>query len=75
MTPELKEALIKDAKELGLDLIEDNVKKSVEFFFMAIPKIAAESENKIDDAIAQFLPLVKPMLMELVDKLDGEEDL
>lgn len=73
MTPELKEALKKNAKEIGLNLLEDNVKKTVNFIFDAIPQIAAETDTPIDDALAQFLPLAKPIVMEFIDKIDGEE--
>ena len=73
MKPELKEKLKQNAKDMGLNMAEDSVKKALEFFFMAMPEIAKETENVIDDAVVQFLPLAKPMLMELIDKIDGQE--
>ena len=73
MNEELKAKLMEEAKKEGLNLAEDSVKKTIEFLFAAFPQIAAASENKIDDAVIPFLGLAKPLVMDLVDKIDGEE--
>lgn len=74
MNEELKEELKGEAKAVGLDLAEDSVEKVVEFIFAAFPKIAAATDNKVDDSIVPFLALAKPMIMDLVDKIDGKEN-
>lgn len=73
MTEELKKELKEEAKKRGLDFAEESVKKTAEFLFDAFPKIAAATDNKVDDAVVPFLGLAKPMVMDLIDKIDGEE--
>lgn len=74
MTEELKAELKEEARAMGLDLAEETVEKAVEFLFAALPKIAASTSNQVDDAIVQFLPLAKPIIMELIDKIDGKTE-
>lgn len=73
MNEELKKKLLEDAKSEGLNLAEENVKKIAKFLFKIIPELAKETETSIDDHLAPFLVLAEPMVMELIDKIDGEE--
>lgn len=59
-------------KEKGLDFAEEQVKSIVEGVFDFIEFTVKESENKYDDAVVAFLPLLKNLLLEQVDKIDGE---
>lgn len=59
-------------KEQGLDLAEDVAKKLAEALFVYVEKKAIESENKYDDLLLAVLPKVKPLVLDLLDKIDGE---
>ena len=65
----LKEIL----KEEGLDLAEDTVALAVKAVFNALPKIAKETENTVDDALVGIIEVLKPTVYAWVDKIDGEE--
>lgn len=57
------------AKKLGLDALE---KAIFELVIPYIDDVIQKSENKIDDSAWGAL---RPMLLEMIDKLDGEKDL
>lgn len=65
--------LLEKLKTAGLDVAEDAAIKVVESVFDWVTESAAASENKIDDIIAAFIPQVKPMILEAIDKIDGQE--
>ena len=65
--------LVDKLKANGLDLAEDAAKVAVESIFDWVAESATASENKIDDVIAPLLPILKPHIMEMIDKIDGEE--
>jgi len=64
----LKEIL----KEEGLDLAEETVSLAVKAVFNALPKIAKETENTIDDALVGIIEVLKPTVNAWIDKIDGE---
>lgn len=66
--------LIDAAKPHGLELAEDAAKKLVEVVFDWVAESAAQSENKFDDVIAPLIPVLKPVIMEQLDKIDGSQE-
>ena len=60
-------------KKHGLDLAEDVTREIAIKLFEALPEIAEVTETKVDDAIMSALPMMKPFLMEMIDKIDGKE--
>lgn len=73
-----KEEILKmvadEFKAKGLDIAEDLAVNAVEAVFDVIPKITAATENTLDDMAVPVLALIKPKIMELLDKIDGEDD-
>jgi len=65
--------LLDDLKGKGLDLGEDAAKLVVESVFDWVSAEALKSENKVDDLLLAVMPVVKPMIMDLLDKIDGKE--
>ena len=60
-------------KEKGLDLAESQVEALVHGVFECIELVVKKTDNKIDDAVIGFLPQLKDIVLEKVDKIDGEE--
>ena len=69
---DFKKELIEELKDKGIDLAEQLAKGAVEAVLDAAVKYAAASENKIDDILLALIPVIKPVIIEWVDKLDGE---
>lgn len=66
-------ALLEKLKDQGLDLAEDAAGLLVEAVFDWVGESALMSETKFDDLLAGVLPVVKPHVLALIDKIDGEE--
>lgn len=60
-------------KDQGLDVAEDAAKMAVGCILDWLAESAMKSDNKLDDIISPLLPIVKPHIMDMVDKIDGEE--
>lgn len=69
----LKNELMASLKAKGLNIAEESLKLIVEELFDFISKAVIKSENKYDDLLLAVLPIAKPKIMELLDKIDGEE--
>jgi hypothetical protein len=67
--------IVEELKKEGLDIAEDVAIKVVHVLFNVLEKAAVQSENKYDDLIIPLIPIIKPMVLKLVDKIDGKEDL
>jgi len=65
--------LLDDLKAKGLDMGEDVAKELVISVFDWLSAEVAKTDNKVDDLLLAVLPVVRPMLMDLIDKIDGEE--
>jgi len=65
--------LLDDLKSKGLDMGEDVAKELVISVFDWLSAEVAKTDNKVDDLLLAVLPVVRPMLMDLIDKIDGEE--
>ena len=69
LTEELKTKLLAAAKSEG----EDLAKEAVKIIFPLIQKLVLETENKIDDMLVALLPIAEKQILDLLDKIDGEE--
>jgi hypothetical protein len=65
-----KKKLVEILKRHGLTFAEDASTVIIKGVFNAIPDIIKETENKYDDLLLPLLEIVKPVLLELVDKID-----
>jgi hypothetical protein len=70
MAYELK-VLAEKLKAKGLDVAEDAAKILVEETLDWVSEEASKSENKVDDLVVAILPIVKPHILNAVDKIDG----
>jgi len=67
---ELKAALIQKSKEVG----EEHLMKLVDELIEIGELLVAETDNPFDDLALTGLKKFKPSLMEVLDKIDGEDD-
>lgn len=63
--------LVLKLKENGLDVAEEAAKDIVVSTLDWVVEEAAASPNKIDDIIAGLIPMIKPVILEQIDKIDG----
>jgi hypothetical protein len=68
-----KAKLAEILKQNGLDLAEDTAKMAVKAVFKVLPEIVKETENKMDDILIPLISVVEKPVMELLDKIDGQE--
>ena len=66
-------ALVEKLKGHGLDLAEDAAMIMAECVLDWAAEEAVKSENKYDDLIVALVPVIKPVIMEYADKIDGKE--
>ena len=64
--PDLKAAGLSIAEDAVKAVLKDVVRPYAEYYIM-------NSENKIDDVLMPFLDQLQDALVEVVDKMDGEE--
>lgn len=72
----LTDLMIEELKKEGIELAEESAKMACKALFRAIPKVVVASENKYDDMLLAILPVVEPMVMNLIDDInpaDNEE--
>lgn len=65
--------LVERLKPHGLEVAEEAAAKVITEVLDWAGEEALKSENKIDDIIASLAPIIKPVLLEQVDKIDGEK--
>jgi hypothetical protein len=65
--------LAEKLKVKGLDVAEDAAKVLVEETLNWVAEEAVKSENKIDDLLIAIIPVVKPYVLNAVDKIDNVE--
>ena len=65
-------ALVAELKPFGLNVAEDAAKQLVEKVFEFVEKSVVLSENKFDDMTLAVIPMVKPLVLSQLDKIDGE---
>jgi hypothetical protein len=66
----MEKSLSELLKEKGLDIAEDAAKLVVEAVLELAEKAAKDSSNKFDDVLLAVLPLLKPVIMDYIDKID-----
>lgn len=71
---DLKKTLLEELKKEGLNIAEDAAVGAVKAVFKALPRVVLASENKFDDLLIPILGVVEPKVLELLDKIDGEDD-
>jgi hypothetical protein len=64
--------LLNMMKADGLDMVESQVGKVYKNLKEWAQKSAVLSENKIDDIVAPFANHLDPILLPLIDKIDGQ---
>jgi len=69
----MKEIVLKKLKERGKEVAEDAIMDTVEVLFEVIEEAVKKSENTYDDLALAVIPLIKPMILEQIDKIDGKE--
>ncbi len=69
-----------DSKELmellkihGLEVAEDVATTTVRAVFATIPTIIKTTPTPFDDLLLPMLPAVEKVILDLCDKIDGEE--
>jgi TRAP-type C4-dicarboxylate transport system substrate-binding protein len=70
---DLKKVLVEKLKDKGMDIAEDAAKDVIEAVFETAEEVVKETENKYDDLLMAAFPAAKAALLELADKIDGEE--
>lgn len=68
------DSLVAKLKERGLDVAEDLAKELVLMVMDWVAEEAVKSENKYDDLALALIPVLKPLVMEQLDKIDGKVD-
>lgn len=63
-------------KDKGLPIVEEAAEAAAVQVYLALKEWlqeeAIKSENKIDDVVAPFLAQLDPMVLPLIDKIDGQ---
>ena len=63
-------------KEQGLPILENALEESALKAYTAVKEWAKESavlsDNKIDDVVAPFYDNLDPLVLPMIDKIDGE---
>lgn len=70
---DFKKELVEELKNKGLNIAEDALKEVVEAVLDTAQKYVVASENKYDDLLVAVLPSAKKIILEQIDKLDGQE--
>jgi hypothetical protein len=72
MEESVKQMIVREFKEAGLEIAEESAIKLVEIAFEIAPKIVIKTENKFDDMLIPVFELVKPKILEALKKIDGK---
>ena len=70
----IKQMLVDELKKEGLDIAEEAAVAAARAIIRVLPMIALKTENKIDDMFVPVLTIMEPKIMEMLDKIDGEDD-
>ncbi len=72
MNPEIKKIIEEELKAQGLEIAEEAAISAFKAIVKAAPRIAAITENKVDDFAVNILPFVETKVLDLLDKIDGK---
>lgn len=70
----MKKIIVEELKKQGLDLAEDAAEDALEGFFSGLEKIVTASDNKYDDMLVPVLGMVKPKILEMINKIDKSDN-
>jgi len=70
MKKEIKEILRKHGAYIAED-VSVSVAKGV---LKALPEILQATDNKFDDLLIPLISVIEPKILEILDKIDGEEE-
>ena len=73
MDAKVKEILLRNLKEEGLDIAETALKSITKAVFKTAKEVAAATKNPLDDAIVGVLGQFEGKLLDIEDKIDGKE--
>jgi len=72
---DFKTMAMDEFKKEGLELTEEAIKMAMKAVLKIIPKMIIASENKYDDLLLAVLPVIEPKLMEVIDRINPEDNL
>ena len=70
----LTDILVEELKKEGIELAEETAKMACKALFRAIPKVVVASENKYDDMLLAVLPVIEPMIMNLLEDINKDDN-
>lgn len=73
MDAKVKEILMRNLKEEGLDIAETALKGITKATFKTFREVAAATKNPLDDAVVGVLSQFEGRLLAFEDKIDGKE--
>ncbi len=69
-----KEEIVGILKEEGLDIAEDMAEVAVKAAFRVIAILIPKISNGLGAVIVPLLTYAEPLILDIIDKIDGEED-
>lgn len=70
---DIKKLIVSKLKEEGMDIAEDTAIALAKAIFKIMPEVVSATPNKFDDMLIPVLGVLQPKIIELLDKIDGEE--
>jgi len=70
----VNELFKEELKKEGVEIAEEAAKAFIKALLRVIPKVIIASENKYDDLLLAVLPVVEPILMNLADDINKEDN-
>ena len=74
MESQVKKEIVELAKKEGLDLVEDMAANAVRTAFAILRALAPRLKGESSLIVLPIIAAIEPILMRLVDKIDGEDD-
>ena len=71
---EIKKELVQTLKENGLEITEDAVLMLFKVMYPFITRFVLATPNKVDDILVVLLPVIEPIILDYIDKIDGKKD-
>ncbi len=70
----MMDLMVDELKKEGLEIAEESVRMICKAMFRVIPKVVMASENKLDDMVVVVLPILEPMVMDLIDNINKADN-
>jgi hypothetical protein len=71
---ELKKELVLALKEQGLEIGEEVVLTLFKIIYPFLTKFVLATPNKLDDVLVVLLPVIEPIILDYIDKIDGKKN-